>query len=419
MLDFISQQYSGGMTLPNGEVARTLEAQVQKNKQDIANHYNIDRVLADFGIRVIGQVVSSADLPDPATFTGDYGDAYAVGGEAPYRFYIWTRADADAGHPNDYWMDVGPLAIVGPQGPEGKQGPTGETGPRGSEWDVATSLTTTAHKKNGDMLLITNSSNPENDGNVYYLYNGVWRPHGNIRGPQGIRGAIGPQGEPGPKGEKGERGARGLPSFIYQVVGIVRNTEQLPAPSLSEVSINDAYLVGEPGHYLLYVAIDEQWHNLGPINVGLEGGSNVFIAYDLLGNQVGATLYNNNVIFRNFKKDPVSGLDNGCLTISFFDSMRIQDYSNEYGYLYDYLMKYGYTSQSNNFLPGAGFAFDGDRRYDYFGICADPNNPGRLNFVGYRQGRKVDELKQASFPFVEKNLVKYYNSHLIPPGGNL
>ena len=414
MLDFISQQYSDGMRLPNGDIARNLEAQVQKNKEDIANHYNIDRVLADFGIRVIGQVDDVRDLPE--AFEGPFGDAYAVGVEPPYSFYIWTRADIDAGHPADYWFDVGRLAIVGPQGPQGPEGPKGETGERGSEWDVADTLTTTAHKKNGDMLLTTGSNN---NGNIYYLYNGVWRPHGNIRGPQGIQGPVGPQGEQGPIGPKGERGARGLPSFIYQVVGTVANTEQLPAPDLAVVSVNDAYLVGEPGHYLLYVAIDEQWHNLGPITLGLEGGSNEFIAYDLLGNQIGASLFNNNVIFRNFRTDSASGLVNGALTVTFFDTMSINEYSQERGRLYDYLMKYGYTSAANNYMPCSGFALETPQRYEYFGIAANPNVEGQLYFVGYRYNIETGAMKQASWGFDENSLTKYYRSHLIPPGGNL
>ena len=71
----------------NNNEYRNLEEQVLKNKEDIAAHYNMDRVLANFGIRVIGQVASAEELPAPETFTGDYGDAYAVGAAEPYTFY--------------------------------------------------------------------------------------------------------------------------------------------------------------------------------------------------------------------------------------------------------------------------------------------------------------------------------------------
>jgi hypothetical protein len=46
--------------LPNGDILRNLYEQVQKNKQDIQNHYDIDRVLADYGINVVGHV----DFPE-------------------------------------------------------------------------------------------------------------------------------------------------------------------------------------------------------------------------------------------------------------------------------------------------------------------------------------------------------------------
>ena len=412
MLELQSQAYSGGLELPDGTVLRNLESQVQKNKEDIAAHYNIDRVLADFGIRVIGQIDDIRDLPE--AFEGPYGDAYAVGIRPPYSFYIWTRADINSGHYADYWMDIGQLAIVGPQGPEGKQGPIGETGPRGSEWDVAETLVPTHTKKNGDMLLTTGATN---NGNVYYFYNGSWRPSGNIRGPQGIQGPVGPQGEQGPIGNTGERGPRGLPSFVYRVSGMVSQVDQLPAPG--DVGENDAWLVGEPGQYKLYVVIDDTWTNLGPINLGLEGGSNEFIAYDLLGNQIGAHLFNNSVIFRNFNSDASTGLVNGALTITFDDTMPITGYSQQKGYMYDYLTKYGYTSSSNAYMACSGFSFNKGTLYQYFGIAADPNTEGRLLFVGFRTTRSTGELHQGSWPFMESDLVKYYRYHIIPPGGNL
>ena len=68
---------------------RNLEEQVQKNKEDIEMHYKRDRVLADFGIKIIGALATWPDPPPAAP--ENYGDAYAVGTQAPYFFYIWTR----------------------------------------------------------------------------------------------------------------------------------------------------------------------------------------------------------------------------------------------------------------------------------------------------------------------------------------
>lgn len=203
-----------------------LQEQVQKNKEDIANHYNIDRVLANFGIKVIGQVSTEAQLPLP--YNGDYGDAYAVGASEPYDFYIWTRADANSGHPEDYWFNVGGLTIVGPQGPKGEQGPQGPQGVPGPQGPT-----------------------------------GAQGPQG-PQGPQGIQGMTGPQGPQGPKGDTGDVGG-----FI-NINGILANASQLPTPaSLNNLTI--AYLVGASTPYDLYVQIGSTsatatWNNAGPFN---------------------------------------------------------------------------------------------------------------------------------------------------------
>ena len=112
----------------NGVQLRNLEEQVQENARLIAEHYNRDRVLADFGIRIIGTIPTSADLPDEATYEGEYGDAYFVGASEPYSVWVWTRPDINSGHPNDYWLNIGPIAIEGPQGPQGEKGNTGARG---------------------------------------------------------------------------------------------------------------------------------------------------------------------------------------------------------------------------------------------------------------------------------------------------
>lgn len=174
-------------TLNNNITLRNLEEQVQKNKEDIAAHYNVDRILADFGIKVVGQRMSADNLPNPETYQGNYGDAFAVGAEPPYSFYIWTRADVDSGHPTDYWFDIGAIAIVGPQGPAGKDG---ESGPRGRDslWYTANSLDNAPSADNDDMLLITSGVDK---GNVYKYVNSIWELQSNIVGPQGVQGQRG------------------------------------------------------------------------------------------------------------------------------------------------------------------------------------------------------------------------------------
>ena len=179
--------------LPNNEgYILGLEQQVQQNTEDIARHYEIDRTLANFGIKIVGVVETREDLPDPATYPGQYGDGYAVGdsfavelGEAYYQYYVFTRPRA--GEMYGYWLDVGQLAIRGPQGPIGETGPQGEPG-NDAMWHFGTTYPEYSDNyKYGDMYLRTGIRGEEN-GNVYW-YNGLsWDPAGNILGPQGPQG---------------------------------------------------------------------------------------------------------------------------------------------------------------------------------------------------------------------------------------
>ena len=416
MLDFITSQTSDGLHLPDGTVLRSLEAQVQKNKEDIAAHYNIDRVLADFGIRVLGRVDTPEDLPAKETYTGEYGDAYAVGVSDPFSFYVWTRANVDAGEPTPYWFDLGPLAIAGAQGPIGPQGPIGETGERGSMWYVGTSTPSTiSGAKENDMYLNANS------GMIYQYRNNNWSMIRSIRGPQGPQGIRGPQGETGERGPVGPQGSTGRPGSIYKVAEIVASTESLPNPD--SVEENAAYLVGDTGSYNIYVVYEDMWRNLGPIAIGLTGGQNVFIAYDQFGNQIGANLYHVSVICRNFDYDPTNGLNNGCLTLNIPNTYV---FSNR-GDLYNWLLSNGYTNAARAFYPASGFSFDENRKYTYIGVAANPDVYGALLFVGFREDRAVGgELKQASFSYHETDSTKasyipqiYYDASIIPPSGTL
>lgn len=288
---------------------RSLEEQVQKNKEDIANHYNIDRVLADFGIRVIGQVQTKTELPPYGQFKGTYGDAYAVGVEPPYSFYIWTRADVNAGQDTDYWLDIGELAIVGPQGPQGPVGPEGPQGKEGIGWRVFTSpddINPTFTAPIGTIAL-----NVANGAiwNRVKLSTGsgiseVWFRIGNLTGPQGETGPQGPRGSTGAPGPRGQQGPKGDPSGIVAVRGILPNVDQLPSP----VSLNDttaAYLIGEAAPYDLYIQVGPnpataKWLNTGPINAG----TLVYV------DGIGQNTWNS-----NSKRDIITGTDPAKLAV--------------------------------------------------------------------------------------------------------
>lgn len=245
---------------------RNLQEQVQKNKDDILKHFQRDEVLADFGIRIIGQVETEEELNAIPTEGLEYGDAYAVGAQSPFNYYIWTRANNI--NPNDYWFAFGEIAIVGPQGPKGDKGATGATG-QSTRWylvsDAQWSYDATG-KKPGDMVLTYPS------GNVYMMgENGTFTATGNIRGPQGIagkNGKDGPQGIPGPQGPKGDTGDVG--GFI-NIAGVLTNEYDLPDPSLIN-NLTVAYLVGTMEPYSLYIQVgstskNAEWLDAGPLNV--------------------------------------------------------------------------------------------------------------------------------------------------------
>ena len=179
------------------EIYRNLQEQVEKNKEDIKKIFEQETALNEFGIKVVGEIEDVSQLPDPTTYDGDYGDAFAVGTEPPYELYIWTRAN-DA-HEYDYWFDIGQFPVEGPQGPQGiqgLQGPAGENGAVGPRGPIGAT---------------------------------------GLQGPQGIQGPQGPQGVQGPQGPKGDTGD------TLRIIGTLDNPQQLPTPSES-IRAN-AYLI--------------------------------------------------------------------------------------------------------------------------------------------------------------------------------
>lgn len=248
---------------------RNLEEQVLKNKEDIAAHYNMDRVLADFGIRIIGTLGDADELDNIPTANLQYGDAYAVGRQAPYDFYIWTRADINAGHAEDYWFFLGALAIVGPKGDQGETGPQGEPGVRGSLWMSAPrNPDNVSGYIPGDQWLNTLN------GTVYTVkeYDGVpaWTSTGNIKGPQGLPGLKGDKGDTGEQGPAGPKGQKGEGAAIVQIVGTITSVDQLP--NAEETLPSNAYLQEVEGVWHLWVIVGQpgtyQWLDTGTLTAG-------------------------------------------------------------------------------------------------------------------------------------------------------
>lgn len=191
-----------GVKLPNGEVLYNLEMQVLKNKNDIEDLQNVEKTIQAFGIKVVANVENASDIPAVITYKlnnpgWDYGDAYTVGLQEPYQFWILTRADKTSSNPLhqvDYWFNLGTL--TGPQGPQGPQGVAGPQGPKG---DI---------------------------------------------GPQGSTGPIGPQGPrgvAGPRGAAGPQGLQGDPGFAVTLKAYITDVNQLPTPT-PEIR-HDGYLL--------------------------------------------------------------------------------------------------------------------------------------------------------------------------------
>ena len=241
--------------MPENKAYLNIQEQVEKNRQDIERLKLTELTIAEFGIRVIGHVESEEDLPDAATYAGNYGDAYTVGTETPYDFWIFTRPEP--GETTPFWFNVGVFPAPGPQGPQGPKGDKGDTGEAGAPGE---------------------------------------------RGPQGDRGAQGVQGPVGPVGPQGERGPQGVagePGAFFILTGQVADASLLPAAS--EVDSNKAYLVGASAPYDVYAILSEgtsethYWINLGPVAVqqsDTKVGSLTFEAQGTLSPEVLAEISN-------------------------------------------------------------------------------------------------------------------------------
>lgn len=213
---------------------RNLQEQVEKNMEDIAVLLRGTAVLDEFGIKVVGQVDEDDDLPTVEEYKEahedwGYGDAYAIGTEAPYTIKILTRAD-NITHDEDYWFNIGQFPKAGPQGPAGEDGQDGAPGAKGDKGDK------------GDT------------------------------GSQGIQGPAGPAGATGPAGPAGPQGPRGDSGGFINIRDTLASEDELPDPAELR-DLTAAYLVGTTVPYDLYIQIgetpdDAEWSNTGPLNAG-------------------------------------------------------------------------------------------------------------------------------------------------------
>lgn len=198
-----------------------IQEQVELNRLAIKAIEEGSTIIAEFGIHVVGQVSNPDSLPDPTTYEGDFGDAFLVGEDAPYDYYIFTRPFQGAEFPT--WFNIGVFPKPGPKGDRGETGLTGQRGPQGVP---------------------------------------------GLTGPQGPKGDTGDQGIPGPVGPQGPRGQQGEPGPVgsfFVVLGQIDEPEDLP--SVTDVPRNAAYFVGTEPPYDVYSIIGAglalEWINLG------------------------------------------------------------------------------------------------------------------------------------------------------------
>lgn len=255
------------MITVNGKELRNLEEQVQANKNNIERIIEGEELLARLGIKVVGQVEAESELPNPVTYAGDFGDAFLVGLETPYDYYIFTRPFE--GETDPQWFNLGPFPVAGPQGPQGIQGPKGADGVRGSQWFSGTGQPTTTSGYNlGDYYINVGT------GNIWHLHDvdGVakWLLEGNIMGPTGAQGPQGLQGLQGEQGPQGIQGPSGPAGPVVDIIGELANVDQLPAPG--DVARNAAYLVPISGVKHVFIIIGEDddlsWYDAGIFSGG-------------------------------------------------------------------------------------------------------------------------------------------------------
>lgn len=232
---------------------RNLQEQVLKNMADIKDIHEGATVLGEFGIKVVGQVESSSDLPDPTEYEGEYGDAYVVGEEAPYDYYIFTRPFEDVDDPQ--WFNLGQFPAPGPQGE------TGETGATGATPVITASASTSTLSSGQDASVSITKTGTDEAPHFTFAFE---IPQG-VQGIQGVQGAQGIQGPQGPQGIQGQKGDTG---YLYTIIGQVNNESSLPLPG--QLPRTSAFLVGSQEPYDVYIIIgqdayDLEWLNIGPI----------------------------------------------------------------------------------------------------------------------------------------------------------
>lgn len=264
------------MIIYNKEQLANLQETVLYLLNKVDGLEEVGGVLNAFGLKVIDQIDSTADLPSVQSYIASqealgrdledlYGDAIAIGTQPPYQLVIFTRAFSGATEPE--WFNIGEFPKAGPQGIQGIQGDRGEQGERGSMWTTLPQdpVNVSGFKANDAWF---NSVT----GDVFAFNGNSWIRQGNVKGPQGVQGIQGKQGIQGVQGPIGLTGPQGPSGQSFKIAGELTDPNQLPVPT--EENRSFAYLIGnETDGFEMWVVVGISvlnWRNVGRVE-GVQG----------------------------------------------------------------------------------------------------------------------------------------------------
>ena len=256
------------MIIKDNYILRNLQEQVEANKNEILDILKQQNVLNQFGIKVIGKTDDASKLPSAVTYQGEYGDAFAVGTEAPYDLYIFTRPFQD--QIVNQWFNIGAFPVQGPKGDKGDVGPQGPQGIQGKGWLNGFGVPDAKIGIVGDIYYDNGSANT-----YVKNTNGTWVLSGNLRGATGAQGQTGPKGEKGDTGATGPMGPQGPAGTTTPIIAVVPSIDALPAdPAEFPGSGALVAVTGQEYNYDLYISSSEEggggpaWVRIGPFDAG-------------------------------------------------------------------------------------------------------------------------------------------------------
>ena len=201
----------------NGKEFRNLEDQVGY----LTAAFNSGKLIDELGIKVLGVFPTLDTAKDSVRPPYEYGDAFAIGTEAPYNLYIYTRDIED-------FFDFGKF---------NQRGPVGPTGPAPSISINAEATNTTGTPE----VEVTKTGT--NEAPVFnFKFRGLKGERGQT-GMQGVRGFTGPIGPVGPIGPRGSKGDKGDVGPAFKLLGDLTSTSQLPSPTAELQAQGAAYTI--------------------------------------------------------------------------------------------------------------------------------------------------------------------------------